>query len=83
MENTYEKLDEATLKVSKTETKTEEQTYTVAYLKEQIIGIQIQKENEMAQRDAETATFEALLAEAGKLGVKEEQSPVYEEDGVS
>jgi len=68
---TYEKLDDSTIKVSKSETKEIEHTYDYSFLKEQLVRIQEQKAREIEQRDAEIAEVEALIAEADKLGISE------------
>ena len=83
MENTYKKISESEIEITKPEVvEAKTATYDVAFLKQQLINIQTQKDKDNAQRDAEIAEVETLLSECVKLKikeVKEEVLPIEEE----
>ena len=64
------KVDTRTLQVTKTVPETTKQEkYDYAFLKQQLISIQAQKDRDNAARDAELAEVQALIVEADKLGI--------------
>jgi hypothetical protein len=65
-----EKVDENTIKSTKTETIVTENTFTYDYLTSQKIAIQSQKDSDNAKRDAELAEINELLAQCDALQVK-------------
>ena len=79
--NTFEKVDDNTIKVTKTEETISEVTHSYEYLILQRASIIKDKENYIALRDKEIAEIDAILAECVTLsiGVKEDIKEVSEE----
>lgn len=69
MDTTYQKVDDSTIKVIKTETK--ETAHNYSFLKKQLVDITAQRDRDNALRDAEIAEVEKLILEAEKLGITE------------
>ena len=67
------KTDEGKLEVTKTETTVQTMVYDYDYLLGQRISIQAQKDRDNAQRDAELAEVNNLIAECEKLGIKSKE----------
>ena len=63
------KVDENTIKVVKDITTTQQNTYSYGDLIKQKEAIETRKANEIAQRDAEIAEVDVLIAECIKLGI--------------
>ena len=64
MQKTYTKNQEGKLEVTTTpEVVISTQTYDLSFLKKQLVSIQAQKDEQMAQRNIELAEVEALIAE--------------------
>lgn len=66
----YSKINEHTLKVTKSETRESTQTFDLDFLYAQRDRIQEQKDRDNALRDAELEEVNKLISEARKLGVK-------------
>ena len=74
------KLDDNTIEVVKVipERELPPQRYTVEFLNNQKKSIQTQLDNYTAQRQAEIAEVDSLLAECTKLGVVAKEEPINE-----
>jgi hypothetical protein len=68
--DTFEKIDEQTLQVTKI-LEPDVVTYDISFLKTQRETIQAQKDKDNIQRDQELAEVDTLLAKAESLGIKE------------
>lgn len=69
--DTFTKVSDTELKVTKVVSETKEHTYTLDYLLSQKASIEKQRDEQIAQRAIELAEVNTLIAEAGKLGIKE------------
>lgn len=65
------KVDANTIEITKSQPVVHQ--YDYGFLKKQIVAIQLQKDQDNAQRDLEIAEVEAIIAEADKLGIIEKQ----------
>jgi len=73
MEKTYTKTEDGKLEVASTpEVVVSTNTYDISFLKKQLVSIQAQKDEQMAQRDIELAEITVLIAECNKLDIVEE-----------
>jgi hypothetical protein len=76
MEKSFSKVNNE-IKVTKSEVV--ERTYSLDYLKKQWTTVFEQRERELAQRNAELAEIDELIAEAEKMGLVEEvKEPVID-----
>jgi len=71
MEKTYTKNEDGKLEVVSTPT-VKTSSYDISFLKKQLVDIQTQKDEQMAQRDIELAEITVLIAECNKLDIVEE-----------
>jgi len=80
MKKTYTKNQEGKLEVTTTpEVVISTQTYDSSFLKKQLVSIQAQKDEQMAQRDIELAEVERLIAECAKHEVEDTEVNELEE----
>lgn len=73
------KLSDSAMEVTETKELVTVNSYEYDFLIAQLARIKKQKEDEMAQRDAEIAQVENLIAEADKLGIKAKVAEPVEE----
>jgi len=71
MEKTYTKNEDGKLEVVSTPT-VKTSSYDISFLKKQLVDIQTQKDEQMAQRDIELVEITVLIAECNKLDIVEE-----------
>lgn len=72
MLNTFQKIDNQTIEVEKTETTTKTVQYNCEFLVNQKKVIEEQKTRDNVQRDLEIAEIDELLLECIKMGIGKE-----------
>ena len=71
-EATYSKLDDFRIQKTEVKSSTEVNAFDIGFLKSQIESITNQRDAYVAQRNKEISECETLIAEAIKLGIKEQ-----------
>ena len=80
MQKTYTKNQEGKLEVTTTpEVVISTQTYDLSFLKKQLVSIQAQKDEQMAQRDIELAEVQELIEECVRHDVEDTEVEELEE----
>ena len=79
MEKTYTKTEDGKLEVASTpEVVVSTNTYDISFLKQQLVRIQAQKDQQMTERDVEIADLMVSIAECSKLDIVETEEVVVE-----
>jgi len=79
MQKTYAKTEDGKLEVTSIpDVVPTKDVYDLAFLKQQLVRIQAQKDQQMTERDAEIANLMVLIAECTKLDIVEVTEEVVE-----